>query len=281
MINSADAGRMARMYRAAQDVRPAGLTRESATALYASYVEFVSSFTANGRLLDVGCGTGWSTMLFAERGFDAYGMDLNPAAFEPPGHSRLTLLGGSGLAIPFGAESFDTVAAYAVLEHVPDPARMLAEMLRVARPGGVVCVVGPNLLGLAGYAQGLTHYVWRNRPWWTVFVRTARMHRHPFGDTVPELVVGLFVAATRIAHKALRACPEFTMRKPDLIPPFDADNDSVYLCNPLDLVRFFRTRGCDVLRDAALGRKRSTRMLATGTWVAVRAPGRITTADPA
>jgi SAM-dependent methyltransferase len=267
-----DADRLQSLYRTEKGVRSAGLTREKAGTVYGSYLDFATAFTSSGRVLDVGCGAGWSTLLFAERGYDATGIDLNPAAFEPPSHSRLTLLEGSALSIPFPDASFDLVTAYQTLEHVPDPGQMLGEMLRVVRPGGVVCVVGPNLLGLAGYIRGIGYYVWQNRPWWTTFIRTHRMPRHPFGNTVPEIIGGLLVAIPRIARKSLHHGTEFTMRDPDLRPPFEADNDATYLCNPIDLVGFFRCRGCKILRDVAIRRGRWTRMLATGTWVAVRTP---------
>src|SRR5437879_2112671 len=35
-----------------------------------------------GRLLDLGCGTGWTSVLFAQRGYDVVGQDLVPEAIE-------------------------------------------------------------------------------------------------------------------------------------------------------------------------------------------------------
>src|SRR5208337_3041236 len=214
----------------------------------------------------------WSTALFAERGYDATGIDLNPAAFEPPARDRLRLTEGSGTTIPFPAASFDAAVAYQCLEHVPEPARMLAEMVRVVRPDGCVCIVGPNLLGLNPYLQVLTRWVWRNRPRRNILFRSPEMPRHPFGNTLPEVVCGLFVALARTVHKSVSPHAAFTMRKPDLRPPFHSDNDALYLCNPLDLTRYFRGLRCEVLRDVSLGRPGWTRMLAGGTWVGVRTP---------
>jgi SAM-dependent methyltransferase len=263
------------LYRSGAGVRTTGLTRDDAARYYADYIQFVAEFvTPGGRVLDVGCGTGWSTDLFAEREYDATGIDLNPAAFEPQARDRLRLIEGSGMAIPLLAAGFDAAAAYQSLEHVPDPKRMLAEMVRVVRPGGIVCVVGPNLLGLSGYLRALTWYVWRNRPLRTIVFRSPEMPRHPIGNTLPEVVRGLFVALGRIVQKSLTRDATFSMREPDIRPPFWADNDATYLCNPLDLTRYFRGLGCEILRDAALGRPGWTRMLAGGTWVAIRTPPR-------
>jgi SAM-dependent methyltransferase len=260
------------LYRTAADVRSARMTAETSEPVYRDYVDFVAGVApAGGRVLDVGCGCGWSTYWLAERGFDATGVDLNPAAFEPAPHGRLRFAPGSGLDLPFADGAFDAVAACQVLEHVPDPARMLAEMVRAARPGGVVGVVGPNLLGLGPSAATLTRYVWQAGVR-RAFVRTPDTPRHPFGNTVPEAVAALARNLALIARKTLSRRPAFTLREPDTRPPFTADNDAVYLCNPLDLVRYFRRRGCTILRDAKPGRPGWTRMLAGGTWVAARTP---------
>ena len=268
-----DADQLQALYRTAKQVRASGLSHHQASKIYADYVQFVSTFIRPGsRVLDVGCGAGWSTDLFAERGFDATGIDLNPGAFEPTERDRLRLTEGSGTDIPFPNATFDAAGAYACLEHVPEPARMLDEMVRVVRPGGCVFIVGPNLLGLNNYVQALFRHTWRHRPRRNIFLRSPGMARHPIGNTLPEVGCGLFVSLVRIISKSTSPRADFTMRKPDLNPPFQADNDSVYLCNPLDLTRYFRSIGCEVLRDVALGRSRWTQMLAGGTWVAVRTP---------
>ena len=149
---------------------------------------------------------------------------------------------------------------------------MLDEMVRVVRPGGCVCIVGPNLLGLNLYLQALTRYVWWNRQRRTILFRSLGMPRHPIGNTLPEVAYELFVTLGRIVRKSFSRHAAFTMREPDLRPPFHSDNDALYLCNPLDLTRYFRSLGCEVLRDVGLGRSGWTRMLAGGSWVAVRTP---------
>ncbi len=258
------------LYRSGNAVRTSGLDQPQAEKHYFQYLEFVKKYQPSGKLLDVGCGVGWSTAVFAHSGYDATGIDLNPDAFEPPARDGLTLGFGSALDIPFADGTFDVVSSYQVIEHVPDPKQMLAEMLRVVRPNGIVCIVGPNLLALGGSATSLVRYVWKNRPFTSIIFRTRDMPRHPFGNTLPEAFSQLIRNAITICSKQFRTDATFTMREPDLRPPFHADNDASYLCNPIDLVQFFRRRHCRVLQDVRPGRSRLTRMLATGTWVAVR-----------
>jgi hypothetical protein len=63
------------------------------------------------------------------------------------------------------------------------------------------------------------------------------------------------------------------MRFPDLRPPFHSDNDACYLCNPLDLVKFFRSRDCTVVKNGKDGRPQLSWLAATGTYVTFRKAG--------
>jgi SAM-dependent methyltransferase len=243
-----------------------------ARPIYERYVEFVAHHApARGKLLDAGCGTGWSTYFFAEAGFEATGVDLNPGAFEPPALPNLAFMNGSVVNLPFDDNSFAVVTAHQVLEHIPDPARMLSEMNRVLRPGGLLCIVGPNLLSLANCLRAGLH-AWRNRPLRRILIRGPETPRHPFGNTFPEACASSLMTVVRVIRKKLQRQVSFTYREPDLRPPFHGDNDAVYLCNPLDVGRYLRTLGFTVLRDVALRRTKWTRMLAGGTWVAARKP---------
>ena len=82
------------------------------------------------RLLDVGCGPGSITTGLPAR---SVGVDLHPVAV--PG---LPVVGADAARLPFADGCFDAVYANAVLQHVPHPAGVLAEVRRVARPGAVV-----------------------------------------------------------------------------------------------------------------------------------------------
>ena len=61
------------------------------------------------------------------------------------------------MSLPYKDQSFDAVMAAHVLEHLPDPQRALAEMVRVLKPGGGVflCVTRRSLFG------ALVQLLWR------------------------------------------------------------------------------------------------------------------------
>jgi len=92
------------------------------------------------RILDVGSGKGAFCGVLARGGYDVVGVDPSAAAvviaktYVDPG--GLFVL-ASGEAVPFSSESFDRAVSVCVLEHTKDDARVLSEVRRVLRPGGV------------------------------------------------------------------------------------------------------------------------------------------------
>lgn len=104
---------------------------------------------AAGRdVLDVGCNTGYGTMRFVPVARRVVGVDVSSraidAARERAIDGRPEFLVTSGFDLPFADGSFDLVTSFQVLEHVPDPGPFLAELSRVARPGGSVILATPN-----------------------------------------------------------------------------------------------------------------------------------------
>lgn len=101
-----------------------------------------------GDLLDIGTGTGRMAELFAPRSRHVTAFDKSPEMLRIA-RSRLQnlpadqveLVQGDFTALPFGAESFDTVLFHQVLHYAQEPEQVLAEAARVTRPGGTVAVV--------------------------------------------------------------------------------------------------------------------------------------------
>lgn len=119
-------------------------------------------------VLDVGAGPGWFRQAFEEAG--AGYVSVDPAAGDlathRAGESAPDLPGGSvtvrgsGLALPVRSCSVDVAFSSNVAEHVPDPWRLADELVRVARPGGLVVLsytawYGPH----GGHETAPWHYV--------------------------------------------------------------------------------------------------------------------------
>jgi SAM-dependent methyltransferase len=80
-------------------------------------------------ILDLGSADGPSVGWLRTRGHRV-GMDIDPRGLHAGD------VCGSAMDLPFGAASFDVVAAFDVIEHCDPEDRVLAEVSRVLRPGG-------------------------------------------------------------------------------------------------------------------------------------------------
>jgi SAM-dependent methyltransferase len=108
---------------------------------HAACYALVEPFLPEGKVLDLGCGIGHSYHLLAPR--ETVGLDRDAAVLA--GQNRETVVADMR-DLPFSPESFSSVVAVHSLEHVPDPDRVLREVVRVLRPGGAAAFVTPNRL---------------------------------------------------------------------------------------------------------------------------------------
>jgi 2-polyprenyl-6-hydroxyphenyl methylase/3-demethylubiquinone-9 3-methyltransferase len=111
---------------------------------------------SDARVLDVGCGGGILSESMARSGARVLGIDLSQAvldvaelhALESKVSVEYKVIAAEDLAAAQPA-SFDLVTCMEMLEHVPDPATMLAVLARLVRPGGDVIVSTLNRKPLA------------------------------------------------------------------------------------------------------------------------------------
>ena len=94
------------------------------------------------RVLELGCGYGRATAKMADRAGEAWGVDNSLASLQlgKSLHPRLRLAVMDAAELGFADHSFDLTACVqnGVSAFKVDPARLLAECLRVTRPGGLV-----------------------------------------------------------------------------------------------------------------------------------------------
>jgi SAM-dependent methyltransferase len=107
----------------------------------ASLVKFADP-KPGARLLDVACGTGVVAVTAARRGARATGLDLSPILLERARHNasmarvEVDFVEGDAESLPFPDGSFDAVLSQYGHMFAPRPEVVIAEMLRVLKPGG-------------------------------------------------------------------------------------------------------------------------------------------------
>lgn len=146
---------------------------------------------AGERALDVGTGTGHYALDLARQGLQVTGFDRSEAmlAVARRANPAIAWEQGEAEALPYTDSSFDLVISVTALEFVRDPARALAEMVRVAAPGGRVVVGALNA----------------RSSWAQMYRREAALHETPFRYAhffTPDEFVGLLCAHGRLAWQS-------------------------------------------------------------------------------
>ncbi len=96
------------------------------------------------KVLDIGCGLGGKTVVYAEAGADVTGVDIDPAHcrgavdFAGETGNGIDVICGDAQMLPFRAGSFDIVVANDSMEHFSDPEKALREIVRVTKTRGTV-----------------------------------------------------------------------------------------------------------------------------------------------
>jgi SAM-dependent methyltransferase len=105
----------------------------------------------NGRLLDVGCGTGAKTTAFRDLGWEITGIDVSEDMLRLAHGRGFEVVRADAAALPFENESFDAVVSLWTHTDVDDFPAVVAEASRVLRrgcpfvyAGAHPCFIGPH-----------------------------------------------------------------------------------------------------------------------------------------
>jgi SAM-dependent methyltransferase len=145
-------------------VDPAVLVRsldqyaEGLAAMKAYMAAAAARAVDDGLVVDVGCGAGHDLEHLAGRGVRAIGLDPSELMVRTSRDRlgpALRVTRADGAAMPFRDGAVDGCHIERVLQHVEDPAAVLAEAARVTRPGGFLAVFEPDWTSVS-FASGPT-----------------------------------------------------------------------------------------------------------------------------
>jgi SAM-dependent methyltransferase len=128
------------------------------------FLKLVRKHVPRGRLLEIGCGTGFF-LAELRKHYEVCGIDISPFALDC---ARRNCPGADIRNLPaeevdrFPPEYFDVIIARHVLEHLREPGEVLRRCGRVLRPGGLLLFVVPHTDSLARRWKGEDWYGYRD-----------------------------------------------------------------------------------------------------------------------
>jgi SAM-dependent methyltransferase len=126
-------------------IAPCGAWFERWRLLVSGREAAIIPFVGQGKLLDVGCGTGKDLLRLQEAGWAVTGVEISPyAASLARARLGCEVMVGQFDEAPLDGRQFDAVRLSHVLEHLPSPRRSLEKVRRLLRPGGVLWLEVPN-----------------------------------------------------------------------------------------------------------------------------------------
>ena len=110
---------------------------------WAPWLDLIGLIQPQGKLVDLGCAFGYLVQEARARGYEAFGLDISSYALSS--EPRIAgLFEGDLQVLPLRDSSADVVVLFDVLEHLIDPQRALAEVVRILTPEGLIVGTTPD-----------------------------------------------------------------------------------------------------------------------------------------
>ena len=112
---------------------------------YNNIYQLLEKHTKGRKLLDIGSGPGFFLKCGQDKGWEVLGFEPSKQAYQ---YSRE--MGLKVVNAPFNEDQakkfgkFDVVNLSFVLEHLPNPTKILKNIKKILRPGGLICIISPN-----------------------------------------------------------------------------------------------------------------------------------------
>jgi 2-polyprenyl-3-methyl-5-hydroxy-6-metoxy-1,4-benzoquinol methylase len=172
---------------------------------YRDYTTLIQQFKKTGKVLEIGCGHGFLLKTLEEAGYECFGVEPSPLAFNYAKnnlglHVENTFLNESS----FYNTQFDVVILIDVVEHVINMQRMMKEVQKVLKPGGLIFIGTGNIGSLnARLAKQNWGYFlsWEHVSFFNKKSMYRLLQDHHFKN--------ILVRETSLQHKPLQNSTEF------------------------------------------------------------------------
>ena len=204
------------------------------TKYLTNYVNFIRKYVDEGsKILDLGCGAGLSPYMLSKY-YKVIGADLSiPILNYAKKHFKdVKFYVEDARKLSFKNETFDAAMACGFIEHIKEVDKVLNEMLRVTKKNGYVIIVSPS--------------------WFSPF-RAIKAFLTPKGyETIGrnrlQIIEWFFKSIYYTFQKPIN--PNYIFRNPNISGEelVGNDIDMVYIANQYDLKKFFKKKGCKVIK---------------------------------
>ncbi len=117
-------------------------------------VQEFSKYRQSGRLLDVGCGAGTILKAALDDNWQAEGVEVSASSIKFLRKNNFKVFHGEIMEAAFPENHFDVIVASEIIEHIPEPQKLLDESYRTLRSGGLFWGTTPHGQGLSGKFLG-------------------------------------------------------------------------------------------------------------------------------
>jgi SAM-dependent methyltransferase len=150
-------------------------------------------FGTPGKMLDVGCGSGWFLSEMREKGWEAYGVEPNAAAAALGCNTAgLNIFPGVLERASFPSGFFDYIRSNHSFEHISNPKETLREIYRILHPEGKLLIGVPNFDSVAAKLFG--------QYWWYL---GAPVHAYTYSvSTLSKLLVATGFRVQRVVYNS-------------------------------------------------------------------------------
>lgn len=110
--------------------------------------QFAQNYVSGKTVIDVGCGSGYGSMLLAKKAESVLGLDYHAAAIEycrqnyHAAHLRFKQKDASTID---AENEFDAAVCFQAIEHFHNPGHFLNQLKKVVKPGGTILISTPNV----------------------------------------------------------------------------------------------------------------------------------------
>lgn len=153
------------------------------------------------KILEIGCGRGYTTKKVQRIAPQTFGVDLNEKAVQNGVAQNMRTMNAESLEFP--DNMFDKICSFHTIEHIPNVAKALGEMARVLKPGGKIMLTYPAEPIQGMFAMFAAAVLLKNP------FRAREVHLHRFSPAaIQRLASGFFLEHVQSSF-SLFWLPEF------------------------------------------------------------------------